>query len=188
VRRSVIKSKDHLGGFIPGGDAATWFPELWQWATEYYGVKSVLDIGCGEGLSTQFFDDLGCRAVGLDGVKQANPLVRQHDFALGPWKSRERFDLVWSCEFLEHIEERFVPNLMSAFRTGKIVMLTHAFPGQGGHHHVNCRTPDYWKGVFAAAGFEFLPDVTNTAHFVAAVNKSPWNHFLRSGMVFKRVD
>src|SRR5688572_33082149 len=54
----------HLGGYIRGGDPGTWCPHLWSWVVEQFGIKSVLDVGCGEGHSTRFFRDLGCDVLG----------------------------------------------------------------------------------------------------------------------------
>ena len=32
--------------------------------------------------------------------------------------------------------------------------MTHALPGQPGHHHVNCQPIEYWVAVMQAFGFE----------------------------------
>jgi SAM-dependent methyltransferase len=180
----------HLGGYVAGpiGDAATFYPELWTWAVKELGVRSVLDIGCGEGHALRFFAaELGCFVEGVDGVPQENPFIREHDFTTGPYNIRRQFDLVWSCEAVEHIEERFLRNLVPSFQSGKYVFMTHAFPGQAGHHHVNCQPPDYWRGFFATIGYEYRPGLTNLCRELASANPSPWNHFVRSGMCFERL-
>lgn len=38
----------HLGGNVHGGDAMTFYPDLWQWMVERFAVRSVMDIGCGK--------------------------------------------------------------------------------------------------------------------------------------------
>lgn len=176
----------HLGGYVSGpiGDEATYYPDLWRWAVDELSIKSVLDIGCGEGHALRFFRDLGCKVVGLDGIPQDDPDILRHDFTEGP-ALRRSIDLVWCCEFVEHISERFLPNLVSSFRSGRFIFLTHAFPGQDGHHHVNCRPPEYWKGFFAGIGYTFRPGLTALARIQAAINLSPYNHFIRSGLVFQ---
>jgi cyclopropane fatty-acyl-phospholipid synthase-like methyltransferase len=178
----------HLGGYVAGGDEATWFPELWRWAVNELGVRSVLDIGCGEGHALRYFRELGCNVTGVDGVPQDDSDIVMHDYTWGShplFSGRNDFDLVWSCEFLEHLEERHLPSVVPDFQSAKFVMMTHAFPGQAGHHHVNCRDPEYWKGFFAGIGFTYRDDLTRLARLQAAVNESPWNHFVRSGMVFE---
>jgi len=55
------------------------------------------------------------------------------------------FDLAWSVEFLEHVEEQYIPNFMPLFNTNHYAIFTHALPGEtGGHHHVNLQTAGYW--------------------------------------------
>jgi hypothetical protein len=36
----------------------------------------------------------------------------------------------------------------------KYVLMCHAVPGQGGHHHVNERETDYWIERFGENGFK----------------------------------
>ena len=86
-------------------------------------------------------------------------VVIEHDYTRKPLYAGE-FDLGWSVEFVEHVEERFVPNLMATFRGCRYVFLTAAVPGQPGHHHVNCRPAEYWVDHFKRAGFALDADAT----------------------------
>lgn len=199
---TVYAEHDHLGGYAIGGDDATFYPALWTWLVSDLGVRSVLDIGCGEGHAVAFFATLLPRShvLGLDGVAQPEDRIQQVDFTKGApdvYSSWARGGgptlgwgggptLGWCCEFVEHVEEQFVPNIVSAFRQCDIVLLTHADPGQPGYHHVNCRSSEYWKGVMAGAGFLFDAPLTATTRARAAKNPSPWNHYVRSGMAFIR--
>lgn len=188
----------HLGGYLPGGDPATWFPDMWTWLVSDFGVKSVLDVGCGDGSAVDYFTSLGIPALGVEGIPQDHPRIEQHDFAEGPWPSWNhyfRFDLVWCCEFVEHVEERFIPRFLPAFQTAPIVLLTHAEPGQPGYHHVNCRSADYWEGVMMGISYKLDPDLTAKTRELAAKNTFTWedeqgvhvNHYLRSGLAFRRM-
>ncbi len=58
----------HLGGNVIGGDANTYYPELWRHLVSTFAAKSVLDVGCGEGNALEFFVSLGLRSVGMDGL------------------------------------------------------------------------------------------------------------------------
>jgi len=183
----VDPAKPHLGGYIVGGDVATYYPQLWEWLVRERGVKSVIDVGCGEGHALAYFRDvLDCRVLGIDGVPQREASTVEHDYTQGPLAIREPFDLVWSCEFVEHVEEQYVPNFLHTFTRAPLVAMTHAEPGQPGHHHVNCRTADYWVGALAAVGFRFDTEMTMQARMMAAMNPNPINHFARSGLVFWR--
>lgn len=183
----------HLGGYIIGGDPATYFPELWRWLVDEYGVRSVIDVGCGEGHALDYFrEELGCSVVGIDGVAQGKASILAHDYTTGPLPNEDnvpfvsRADLVWSCEFVEHVEERYVPNFLATFQRADLVLMTHAGPGQPGHHHVNCQHADYWIGAMAASGFRHDADLTRRARARAELNRNPINHFARSGLVFRR--
>ena len=198
----IDSEKPHLGGYIVGGDDATYYPDLWRWLVEVRGVKSVIDVGCGEGRAVDYFaslicpsdmDDRLCHVVGIDGVKQPDhPHLFQHDYTEGLlWISDvadlKKFDLCWCCEFVEHVEERYVPNFLDTFSYADLVLMTHAEPGQQGHHHVNTQTPMYWQGVMAAIGYELDPDLTDQTRRIAAMNRNPYNHFARSGLAFIRL-
>lgn len=190
---TVFVEEGHLGGYIVGGDPATYFPDLWTWLVEGpLQVKRILDVGCGEGHSLKFFRELGCDVVGLEGIPQDDPDIYEFDFTapgvLPKDALKEDFDLVWCCEFVEHVDEDKAAAFVPIFRLGKIVLMTHAFPGQLGTHHVNCRDTEYWKGFMTAAGFEFSPGMTTKTREVAAKNTDQYNHYLRSGLAFRRHD
>jgi SAM-dependent methyltransferase len=178
----------HLGGYIPGGDKATSFPELWSWLVAEQGVQSVLDVGCGEGHALDYFAGLGIHARGIDGIAQDRQDFIHHDFTWSPAPVYMGFDLVWCCEVVEHVEERYLPNLLKAFELGDLVLMTHAWPGQPGWHHVNCRQEDYWVGALAARGYQLDPVLTGAARREAAANGTPLNHFTRSGLAFRRYE
>jgi len=183
----------HVGGYLTGGDPATWCPHLWQWLVRRHRIRSVLDIGCGEGHSTRFFQQLGCRVVGLDGSPRAirdtqvPGCVRLHDFAACPFVPDRPFDLIWCCEFVEHVDEAHLTNVLRTFSSaGRMIAMTHAFPGQPGHHHVNCRRNSYWIRHVEQAGFTCLVEDTRAARTVTFADYPSINHFARSGLLFVR--
>lgn len=178
----------HLGGNVPGGDAATFYPELWQWMLRRFAVRSVLDIGCGEGHALKQFGKDGIRVMGIDGLPRnvMETLDRGidcllHDFTKGPPSLDEEFDLGWSCEFVEHVEAQFLNNILAAFRKCRILAMTHAQPMQGGHHHVNCRPSEYWIEKMAGAGFILLSQETAESR-----RFYPDTYWGRTGLIFER--
>ena len=192
----------HLGGYIKAsslpassglsikyGDPETYTPTLWRWVYETLGVRSVLDVGCGEGHCAGFFrDHLGCRVLGVDGSIEAkqDSIISEfhvrHDFVDGPYVTQKEFDLAWSCEFVEHVEEKHIENFLATFRSSRnFIMLTYAPPGQRGWHHVNCQPASYWIDQLARIGFTFDPDLTAESRNVAKPG-----HYRRKGLLFVR--
>jgi hypothetical protein len=184
---------EHLGGADPGNviDANTWMPDVWGYLVVRFGIGIMIDIGCGRGHALKWFADLGLITVGVEGDPIAveknvckKGRVVCHDFTLGPYVHGTPFDLAWSCEFLEHIEERYLPHLKPCFQAARYAVITHGEPWQDGHHHVNCRSDSYWIDVFSNWGFRHLEAETDrlrrTDHYHAV-----WGR--RSLMVFERI-
>lgn len=194
-------SEGHLGGYISArhtrseelgvlnGDPATYTPDLWRWLVEELGVASVLDVGCGEGHAAAFFAGLGCSVAGMDGSFTAfrDSVIQdhhlRHDFNNGPFIPNAAYDLVWSCEFVEHVEARFIDNFMTAFDAAtRYLLMTAAPPGQQGWHHVNCQPSEYWIDRIEPRGFRFDSVLTKTARSMAI-----GGHFASQGLCFTRI-
>ena len=83
--------KAHLGGFIEL-DIDGISPNLWRNMILEFGVHSVLDVGCGRGVSTRWFlehhVDVLCVEGSHDAVEKTflpTELVVEHDYNRGPW-------------------------------------------------------------------------------------------------------
>ena len=201
IANNMNCEEGHLGGYIrasadpapsglriENGDPATWTPDLWVWCCEELGIESVLDVGCGEGHAARFFRGLGCRVRGVDGSLQArrDSVIPDahvvHDFVDGAYRPSETFDLVWSCEFVEHVEERFSANFLETFRRSqRYVFMTYAAPGQPGWHHVNCKSAGYWVRKLEDVGFHFDDALSEASRRVAGPG-----HFQQHGLCFVR--
>lgn len=183
----------HLGGYVEGGDPNTTYPNLWGALVDHWKVRSVIDVGCGDGKgAAAWFARQGVETVGIDGlaVDTMEPgltLVR-HDFTEGPFVTEEPFDLAWSAEFVEHVQERFVPNFLETFALADTLLMTHALPGQAGYHHVNCQPPEYWIERVAVVGFELDEPLTARCRELALQEPIPpeANYFGRTGLVFRK--
>ena len=180
------------GGAILQGDSNTIMPDVWGYLLVKFNLKGVIDIGCGYGHTLKWFQEHGrCNIAGVDGdpdCKEQSVVdkghIMLHDFTTGPLNYGVPFDLAWSAEFLEHVEEQFIPNFMPTFRLARYAVVTHAEPGQHGTHHVNCQTSEYWADKFAAYGFHHDPEETRLLRQTDRWNAC-WGR--RTLMFFKRI-
>ena len=194
----VFVDDGHLGGYVksdhnwPDGDPCTYCPKVWDWLLARYKPKTLLDVGCAEGHAVRYFRCAGVEAFGVEGCRRAldesvapRESLVEHDYTKGPlpwrWAAR-RFDIVWCCEFVEHVDAAFEENFLSTFDLADVVCMSHAFPGQGGHHHVNCRLREYWTERMAARGFSVAAEAIRETR---ALDRSD-GHWARSGLVFIR--
>lgn len=152
----------------------------------------MLDLGCGEAQATRYFLDKGVDAYGVDASRVAQEMSRLpscrfilHDITQGPlplphWYNL--YDLVWCCEFVEHVEERYLPNILHTFKQARVVAMTHGVPGQFGHHHVNNQPPQYWVTELNRIGFQY--DINHTVQSRQVT--TPASYWGMSGMIFMR--
>lgn len=177
-------NKKHLGGHANKTHIDRGALEL----AKRLDIKTILDIGCGPGGMIIEAIKMGFDSEGIDGFPGKNKCedadITIHDFTTGKFDHQKKFDLAWSCEFVEHVYEEFVPNFMNSFQQCKFVFMTFAPPNTPGHHHVNCRTQDYWINVFQDYGFEWKKDLTEDLRESSTMKRD----FVRScGLVFENV-
>jgi SAM-dependent methyltransferase len=182
----VITDANGLPGHLGGHENETHVDEgSLSYLIERFGIQSYLDVGCGPGGMVELAHSKGLKSLGIDGDftlerPDSNRYVL-HDFTAGPAPVEGLWDLGWSCEFLEHVSEQYMDNYMDAFMKCKRIVVTHAFPGQGGHHHVNEQDPNYWFHQFGKRGF--LLDMVTTDRIRTASTMA--ERYIRvSGMVF----
>ena len=164
---------------LPGtdmlGDPHTWCPDLWLPMTHKYGIRSMIDVGCGIGGVGKWFLDHGVDAYGVEGYLpfiDRNYLPKErlyiHDYETGPLDLKGRtFDLAWAAEFVEHVREDCAKNFLETFAACKHVLMTHALPDQGGYHHVNENTTEYWVNRMKEYGFTLNPKETAAMRYTA---------------------
>jgi SAM-dependent methyltransferase len=186
-RTVVDDTRPDLGGNGRHGDLGTFCPRLWRYLVERFAVRSMLDVGCGEGHAVAFFRSLGVIAHGIDGlpinIKRAVTPIALHDIVSGPYIMP--VDLVWSCEVAEHIQEDKVDNYIRTLANGTIIAMTHAMPDQPGHHHVNNQPPEYWIEKMRSIGYDLDP--YNGVYVTISKRDELESYFSRSGLVFHRM-
>ena len=67
-------------------------------------------------------------------------------------------DLVYCVEVAEHIEEQYLDNLLETLANAPVIVMTHAVPGQPGHHHVNTQPKNYWVEKLDGMGYTLSID------------------------------
>lgn len=180
---------EHLGGHL--NKVHTDRPTL-LYLKDKYNIKSMIDVGCGPGDMVEIAKLRGIEVLGIDGdfslkehwESNGTPVIL-HDFTQGqPPLPLPEFDLGWSVEFLEHVEEKYLDNFMQVFSKCKYVVCTAAPPGYAGHHHVNCQPQQYWVEVFAKYGFEFDEKETMNIRAISGMKKP---FMQKTGMFFKTI-
>lgn len=172
---------NHLGGHagITHLDAP-----LLEFLVDSFALNSFLDVGCGPGGMVKTANEFGLDALGIDGdfkVKKVTDDIIIHDFRNGV-AYHGIFDLGWSVEFLEHVEETYMPFYMSSFSRCQYVFATHAPPGATGHHHVNCQDDSYWVQKFEMYGFEYDEKMTKRCREASGMRRD----FVRDTGLFFR--
>ena len=159
----------HLGGNIREGDAFTFAPSVWDYLIKRFAVKSVLDLGAGLGYSSHYFHNAGLQVIAVDGLLSnvRNAMFPETLVDLTVSSVTCRVDLVHCQELVEHIDERYVENLLKSLTCGKFIVMTHALPGQGGYHHVNEQPTEYWIEHLLSYNCEVLVEDTNRVRALA---------------------
>lgn len=135
-------------------------------------LRSIVDIGCGNGSYVKYFKNKGFNCWGYDGSPLTPDFCIIKDFSerinIG------KYGLVLSLEVGEHIpvdyEQIFIDNLVDA--SIGLIILSWAVEGQGGDGHVNCRNNNYVINELTNRGYcydeattEFLRDKSTLSWF-----------------------
>jgi len=166
--------KAHLGGFTDM-DIHGISPASWKWMVSSIGVHSLIDVGCGRGISTSWFlyhgVDILCVEGSHDAVEKSvlphpnNKHIVEHDFSRGPWWPEKTYDAIWCVEFLEHVGRNLQKNYLPTFRKAAMIFVSHS--NWGGHHHVEVHDSTYWIQKMTMFGFIYSEDLTEKIHDVA---------------------
>ena len=166
----------HLGGHINTTNLEI---GTFNYLIKKYNFKSFLDIGCGTGRMVQLANENNLLARGLEGdydaIKQSKvtDLISKIDFSKEKYDNQlniDYFDLGYSSEFLEHVDEEYIENYITAFQKCKYILVTAAPPNWPGHHHVNCKNHEYWIRLFNKYGLYHYPYETFKCRLESTMN------------------
>ena len=176
----------HVGGNVVEGDPFTYAPSVWDYLIRRFALASVLDLGSGLGYSAQYFHNQGLQVLAVDGMEEnclgaVYPTVQ---IDLTKSKVLANVDLVHCQEVVEHIEEKYVHNLLASLACGKFIVMTNALKGQGGHHHVNEQPTEYWINHLRKYNYEVLAEDTSRVRKLAEKNGAIY--LAKTGLVLAR--
>lgn len=180
------ESKPHLGGNILERDPASFCPQAWKYVIDKHVIKTVMDVGSGIGHAALWFQEQGLEITAIEGladnVKNSHIPAIEHDLTISPFV--KQVDLVNCVEVVEHIEEKYIENLLDTLCSGTYIFMTHATPKQRGWHHVNCQPTEYWLNHLSNRGYTLLDEDSITIKKLAEYDNAI--HIVRTGMLFKR--
>ena len=161
-----------------------------EWAISKLKINSILDVGCGPGGMVELANSLGLDAHGIDGdytlERYDGSKFTIHDFTKGPALINKRYDLTWSCEFVEHVYEEYIPNFATTMALSKYMIMTYAPVGHTGYHHVNCNTEEYWIHTMLEYGFVYDSNLTNELRKHSTMGRKKKHQFVKNtGLLFR---
>jgi len=151
-------------------------------------VKSVIDIGCGNGGYTRAFLKSNISCIGYDG-SPLTPDITEGLCGVADFSEVQNpgsYELVLSLEVGEHIPEQyeqvFIDNVCRM--SNKYVCLSWAVVGQNGVGHVNCKDNDYIIEQMARRGFWYDEASSEFLRLNSSHEIFPW--FKNTLMVFEK--
>lgn len=155
---------DHLGGhcYITHTDVGTL-----MWLKEYLQSEQplkFLDVGCSMGWQLSLAKNTGYDVAGIEGdisIKSHNELkckenIIWHDLTKTGLILEKQYDVIWCVEVAEHIEEKYVNNLLNTLcfnlNSNGLLVFTFCDKPDTGIHHVNIQKEEYWLNKFSDYG------------------------------------
>ena len=182
----VDPNQPHLGGNSVEINPHTFCPSAWSYVIKKYNIKSMLDVGSGRGHAPNWFKDQGVNAFAIEGLDNnvVNAIYPTELVDLTKSSYKADVDLVHCVEVVEHIDEKFLDNLLTTMCNGKYLFMTHGVPGQKGHHHVNNQPTQYWIDHLDDRGF--YESVEDSIMIKELAKQDKATHIIETGMLFIR--
>lgn len=183
--------ENNLGGNLFYGDAGSFSPKVIDYVLKRYCIHSILDVGSGLGYLPAFISQnyhlpvIGIEGLDFNVANSQYPLVH-HDLTQGPFMCSP-VDLVTCVEVVEHIEPKYLDNLLDTLTRGRLLLMTHAIPAQHGDFHVNEQPSSYWIEKLASRNFGLLAQDTQVIRKLAASENHFPTYFAQSGLLFGRL-
>ena len=160
-----------------------------KYLQDKYKIHTMVDIGCGPGGMIREANSMGIQSCGIDGdftLDFTDISVVLNDFTESSYKFEETFDLAWSVEFVEHVEEQYIPNFMPVLKQAKYVFMTYS-PLKNFFHY-NVKDSAYWIKVFEDYGFKHDEEETRFIRNNSSMKRNfvrYCGHFFINGEIWK---
>jgi SAM-dependent methyltransferase len=167
---------------------------------KYFGPRSVLDVGCGEGDVLEGFVRANARlkTKGFDHSRYALARAAEKGLDVAPLNIAElskrkideltrdvgEFDLAICLEVAEHLPAWHGEKLLRLLTKFDLVIFSAAHPNQGGLLHVNEQPPLYWVRKFKRLGFALAGDNEKFRSEIAELDIPSW--YVTNINVFRR--
>lgn len=153
---------------------------------------TLVDLGCGCGVYSHFFDLKGVKTLAIDGTRPP----AEHSFPVSmeirdltrpaPHKG-PKFDMALCLEVAEHIREEdsaaFLDNILSY---SDLLVFSAAPPNQGGLFHHNEQPKRYWVERIEALGFLYQRKETGLLNERFKILKTPYGWMWTQLSVYRR--
>lgn len=180
-------------------DAKQWRHELTpQTMTVLYNFfepKSVIDVGCANGLHLKAFKQLGVEKLfGIEGTPHWAPYIKKYfgeNYLIADLREsielKDKYDLVISFEVLEHLEEEKAEQAAKNLVSFGDVLCISANPTRGGFYHLNAKPKRYWVDIFELLGMTYCQDEVDQLQTV--FQKGRCSGWFKTGlMVFRKTE
>jgi len=153
-----------------------------------FKIKTVLDVGCGNGSFLLKCLDFKFHIRGYDGRHVKNLLlIPQGKFTIKDlrrkFEVKNKYDLTLSLEVAEHLHEEYKDNFIDSIcNSSNLILFSAAQIGQSGIHHVNCQRLEYWIDEFNKRGF--IHDINITDN-IRNMDIHIW--YKKNAMVFYKI-
>mmetsp|Transcript_35152 Transcript_35152/g.48765 ORF Transcript_35152/g.48765 Transcript_35152/m.48765 type:complete len:412 (+) Transcript_35152:229-1464(+) len=184
----------HIGGWLRN-DTNGYEPKLWDWLIETQHISSFIDVGCGAGLVTKHFHDRGVDALCVEASNEAinvsfapRDRIVQHDFTRGPWfpPGGRVVDVAYTVEFLEHVEEKYLDNVVSLLKSARYLFMSAS--EQGGWSHMTVHKRWWWIERMESYGFAYSAEMTQILQRLTLGGqeiKRGYAYLKHNGLVFR---
>lgn len=191
--RNISSLPSHIGR-IKENNYCNMDEGLLDYLIDTFKIKTLLDVGCANGDMVAWARSKNIEAYGIDGDydairKFSKPSVRnfliEHDYTTGLLELDFEPNVILSIEFLEHVEEQFLPNILNNF-TSEILVICTPPPGSPGYHHVNCQPKEYWIEQLSKYTFDPVRTKEAKEHSTMTDRGKTADYFRKNGMIFIR--